>query len=249
MTENKPMTAVEEVVQLRAVRKTYREGRKERLVLDDADASFYRGELAVLIGKSGSGKSTLLNLVGGIDLPDAGQVFVDGTDLATLAEEERTLFRRHHIGFIFQFFNLIPTLTVAENVLLPLELQGRDGVSEREKVAELLDRVGLGDRGASFPEQLSGGEQQRVAIARALAHEPALVLADEPTGNLDEETSHEVMSLLEELVRERGKTLILVTHSRQVVDRADRVLRIAGGRFVDAGPSGEPENSARSVSP
>ncbi|MCB1056741.1 MAG: ABC transporter ATP-binding protein, partial [Acidobacteria bacterium] len=179
------------------------------------------------------GKSTLLNLLGGIDLPSAGEVIVRGTSLGELDEEGRTLFRRDHVGFVFQFFNLIPTLTVEENLLLPLELKGTCGPRQRDAALALLAEVGLADRAASFPDRLSGGEQQRVAVARALAHDPLLVLADEPTGNLDHETGLAVLDLLDRLTRRAGKTLVMVTHSREVVGLADRVLTIANGRLVE----------------
>ena len=169
----------------------------------------------MLLGRSGSGKSTLLNLVSGIDLPNSGAVVVAGVDLTALDEHRRTLFRRRHIGFIFQFFNLIPLLTVEENLLLPLELTDQLDAAGRARARKLLDRVGLGDRAASYPEQLSGGEQQRLAVARALVHDPPLVLADEPTGNLDEETAGAVLDLLDGLARETRKTVIMVTHSRR----------------------------------
>ena len=168
--------------------KTYREGEADRTVLDHLSLSLARGTSAVLMGRSGAGKSTLLNIVSGIDLPTAGEVVIDGTDLTDLSETDRTLFRRTHIGFIFQSFNLISTLTVVENVLLPLELAGRTNAEARQNAEEMLAHVGLGDRLDSFPDRLSGGEQQRVAVARALAHDPLFVLADEPTGNLDYET-------------------------------------------------------------
>jgi putative ABC transport system ATP-binding protein len=188
-----------------------------------------RGEFVALLGPSGSGKSTLLNLIAGMDLPDAGEVEVDGVSLHRLSERERTLFRRRRIGFVFQFFNLIPTLTVEENLLLPLELAGRVGEEDRARADRLLAEVGLGDRGRSWPDRLSGGEQQRVALARALAHDPALVLADEPTGNLDRRSGERVLDLLVRMVRESGTTLVVVTHAERAADRADRVLELVDG--------------------
>jgi putative ABC transport system ATP-binding protein len=187
----------------------------------------------VLLGKSGSGKSTLLNLISGIDTPSGGAVWVDGQDLTRLSERERTLFRRRSIGFIFQFFNLVPTLTVLENVLLPLELNGRSGPAARAAAMAMLAEVGLDDRGPSYPDRLSGGEQQRVAIARALVHSPALILADEPTGNLDAETGQQVLALLDQLTRQAGRTMVMVTHSPEVVGLADRVFRITDGRLAE----------------
>ncbi len=221
------------LVELRGVTKAYREGGAERVVLRGVDGSINRGELCVLIGRSGSGKSTLLNLIGGIDVPTAGEIVVDGLPLARATEARRTLFRRHHVGFVFQFFNLIPTLTVDENLRLPLELNGRPRDAARARVGALLDEVGLADRGDAFPEQLSGGEQQRVAVARALVHEPLLVLADEPTGNLDLDTGRQVLDLLDRLTRRAGRTMVMATHSPEVVGLADRIFRLQDGRLVE----------------
>ncbi len=225
------------LVELRGLARSYHEGDSEHVVLRSASACIRRGELVVLLGPSGSGKSTLLNLIGGIDTPSAGSVRIDGVDLATLRERERTLFRRRAIGFVFQFFNLVPTLTVEENLLLPLELNGREGESARGRARELLEAVGLPERAASYPDRLSGGEQQRVAIARALAHDPALVLADEPTGNLDEETGARVLGLLDRMTRGAGKTMLVVTHSPRVVALADRVLEIRAGALSERPPA------------
>lgn len=212
--------------------KSYYEGEQQRIVLQNAHAEFQHGEMTAIIGKSGSGKSTLLNLISGIDAPDSGQIWVDGRDLAALPERERTLFRRANIGFIFQFFNLIPTLTVGENISLPLELNRFPRAQAQKKAKDLLDSVGLVDRWATFPEKLSGGEQQRVALARALVHDPLLILADEPTGNLDEETGAQVMSLLAKLTREQDRTLLMVTHSAEAASYADRVLHLSHGQLV-----------------
>jgi putative ABC transport system ATP-binding protein len=220
-------------VELRKVSKSYREAEVERAVLRDVSVTIASGEIAVLLGRSGSGKSTLLNVIAGIDRPSAGTVLVDGTDLTALDEQARTRFRRRHIGFVFQFFNLIPLLTVEENLLLPLELNGRADPAGVARARALLERVGLGGRGDSFPDRLSGGEQQRVAIARALVHEPALVLADEPTGNLDAETAAGVLELLDTLAREAGRTVLMVTHSREVVGVADRIFTIQRGALVE----------------
>jgi putative ABC transport system ATP-binding protein len=228
-----PQPADRPLVEIKDLTRGFVEGGRERTVLRGAWAAIGRGELAVLVGRSGSGKSTLLNLLAGIDLPDAGEVVIDGVALSGLRERERTLFRRDHIGFVFQFFNLIPTLTVEENLLLPLELKGRLGAAERRRALDLLAEVGLAERAASFPDQLSGGEQQRVAVARALAHDPLLVLADEPTGNLDLDTGLQVLDLLDRLTRRAGKTMVMVTHSPEVVGNADRVFRIEDGRLVE----------------
>jgi len=225
----------EPLVRARGLERRFTEGERVHTVLDGADLDLGEGSFTVLLGPSGSGKSTLLNLVSGIDVADAGSVVVDGVDLTALDERKRTLFRRRHIGFVFQFYNLLPTLTVEENLLLPIELKGKIGAEERARARDLLERVGLGDRAESWPDRLSGGEQQRVALARALVHDPLLVLADEPTGNLDPETGERVLDLLDELVRGAGKTMLAVTHSRTLADRADRVVRIDHGRIVEAG--------------
>jgi putative ABC transport system ATP-binding protein len=221
------------LIELDRVSKSYREGDRSHVVLDAVETTIATGELVVILGKSGSGKSTLLNLLSGIDLPDRGQVRVAGTDLVQLSERDRTLFRRRHIGFIFQFFNLLPTLTVLENLLLPLELKGEVSEREHSRCGELLEAVGLGARATSFPDRLSGGERQRVAVARALVHEPDLILADEPTGNLDVDTGLEVIELLDRLTRRAGKTLVMATHSREVIGVADRILTIEHGRLVE----------------
>jgi putative ABC transport system ATP-binding protein len=219
------------VLTVRGLTKSYHDGRSEHLVLEDLELEVARGECLALLGRSGSGKSTLLNLLAGIDRPDRGEVRILGEPVSRLNEPALTLFRRRHIGFIYQLFNLVPTLTVVENVALPLELNGVGAVRKAARVAELLERVGLAERARAFPDQLSGGEQQRVAIARALVHEPAVVLADEPTGNLDAETGTQILALLTELFRKRGRALILVTHSLAVSRIAHRVLSIDAGRL------------------
>ncbi|MCL4248728.1 MAG: ABC transporter ATP-binding protein [Anaerolineae bacterium] len=219
-------------LQISGLQKTYTEGDRTRKILDHVDLNIEEGEFFVILGKSGSGKSTLLNLISGIDKAEAGQVIIQETDVTTLSDYEQTRFRRDHIGIVFQFFNLIPTLTVLENVTLPLELRGDNRRDAERKANVLLDRVGLLYRASSFPDTLSGGEQQRVAIARALVTEPALVLADEPTGNLDEETGKIVLTLLLELTRDSGRTLIMATHNPEIVPFADRVCRIHDGRLI-----------------
>lgn len=213
--------------------KSYREGEFTHTVLKNVNAEICKGEFVAILGKSGSGKSTLLNLISGIDDVDDGSIYFDGTDLTALNERERTLFRRKNIGFIFQFLNLIPTLTVLENVMLPLELNEIDLDEAKERSEGLIEAVGLVGRENSFPDRLSGGEQQRVAIARALAHNPLLILADEPTGNLDETTSGQVLSLLDRLTRRSGKNLILVTHSREAASFADRILFLHNGELSE----------------
>ena len=213
--------------------KGYTEGGQRHTVLDNANLDINQGEFVALVGASGSGKSTLLNLLSGIDRADSGSVTVIGTDLIGLSEAERTLFRRRNIGFVFQFFNLLPTLTVFENVILPLELVNVPSMEGSAKARKLLTEVGLAEREKAFPDLLSGGEQQRVAIARALVHEPLLVLADEPTGNLDEETGAQVMELLEKLTRAAGKNLIMATHNLENARRADRIVHIHEGKLVE----------------
>jgi putative ABC transport system ATP-binding protein len=228
--------ADEPLIRLERVSRAYEEAGRSRVVLHELSLSIARGELVVLVGKSGSGKSTLLNLISGIDLPSQGEVWVAGRELGRMNERERTLFRRRDVGFIFQFFNLVPTLTVLENVLLPLELNGRTGAAACTQAMTLLEAVGLADRGSSYPDRLSGGEQQRIAIARALVHDPALILAYEPTGNLDTETGRQVLDLLDRLARQTGKTMLMVTHSAEVVGVADRVLRVREGRLHEELP-------------
>jgi putative ABC transport system ATP-binding protein len=223
------------LIRLEKLSKRYNEAGQTRLILDELSAEFYTGEFVCLLGKSGSGKSTLLNLISGIDAPSGGHVTIienqQPVRITALSEHERTLFRRNYIGVVFQFFNLIPTLTVSENVTLPLELAGRDRRA-RQRAYELLEGVGLGNRLNTYPDKLSGGEQQRVAIARALAHDPLLILADEPTGNLDEDTGRTVLMLLLELTRDAGKTLFMATHAADIANQADRVLHLDHGKLV-----------------
>lgn len=221
------------MIRLRGLTKIYPEGNSQHVVLRDVHGQIAEGETVALLGRSGSGKSTLLNLISGIDLPTSGEVMVNSTPIHSLSEEERTLFRRRNMGFIFQFFNLIPTLTVAENVLLPLELSGRVGKEERKRAKDILEKVELAHRSGSYPDRLSGGEQQRIAVARALIHNPLLVLADEPTGNLDADTGAQVLRLLEDLTRRAGKTLVVGTHSREVVAMADRVWAVGQAQIEE----------------
>ncbi len=218
-----------EFIRLENLWKSFMEGAQNRQVLKGCTVTFYRGEFVAIIGKSGSGKSTLLNLISGIDLVDSGRITLNGEILTDLEENKRTLFRRKNIGFVFQFFNLFPTLNVLENVTLPLELLGVEPGEARKRANVLLEEVGLGDRLNAFPDRLSGGEQQRVAIARALVHDPLLVLADEPTGNLDEETGNQVLHLLDRLTRQVGRNLVMVTHSKENAVYADRVFLLQDG--------------------
>jgi putative ABC transport system ATP-binding protein len=220
------------LVSLRKLSKSYFDHGEQRVVLNNVSLEVSRGDFLAILGSSGSGKTTLLHLIGGIDTPDSGSITLDGNELTSLGDTERTCFRRRHVGMVFQFFNLIPTLTVWENVLLPAELEGTVDARLRDHAAALLKRVGLSDRKHSFPDRLSGGEQQRVAIVRALAHEPLIVLADEPTGNLDAENSTLVLSLLLQLTREAGRTLLMATHDHEIVRQASRICRLHGGALT-----------------
>ena len=219
------------MLSIRQLCRNFREGERIHRVLDGLDARISSGERVAVMGRSGSGKSTLLNLISGIDRADSGTVHVDGLEVTTLGEPARTLFRRAHIGFVYQFFNLIPTLDVAENVRLVLELNGIRGRAARERSLAALADVGLRARAAGAIDALSGGEQQRVAIARALVHRPKLLLADEPTGNLDDATAQELLPALLGLTRERGTTLVMVTHDEALAAAADRVLELREGRL------------------
>ena len=227
------------IVQLQNLTKTYTEGKHSRTILDRINATFSAGEFVLLLGQSGSGKSTLLNLISGIDSPDGGDVIVNNVPINQLGERQRTLFRREHIGFIFQFFNLIPTLTVFENVTLAIQLNGGINSVREQEVRAMLERVGLSHRQDAFPDRLSGGEQQRVAILRAIAHNPTILLADEPTGNLDEDTGQTIIQLLLELTRQVNKTLIMATHNPEIVPLADKVYRIRQGQLVLTGQDGK----------
>jgi putative ABC transport system ATP-binding protein len=206
-------------------------------VLQGLSFEIRKGELVVLLGRSGSGKSTLLNLISGMDAPTSGSIRFRDTELTKLSETERTLFRRHAIGIIFQSFNLIPTLKVEENILLPLELGGKLDKDQRQRALAVLEEVGLADRAGSFPDLLSGGEQQRVAIARALAHEPLLILADEPTGNLDFKTAGLVMDILERIVHDKERTMLIATHDRDIIGLADRVFELQEGVLREVSPA------------
>ena len=228
------------VIEARAVSRAYEEGGTWRTVLADVDLAVAPGEMVAVVGPSGSGKTTLLQLLGALDTPTGGSVWVDGRPVSEMSDADRTEVRRHRIGFVFQQFNLVPVLKAWENVALPLVI-GRTPVGARERRArEVLERVGLAGRADAFPAQLSGGEMQRVAIARALVHEPAALLADEPTGNLDSSTGIEVMGLVEELRRETGTAVVVVTHDMRMASLADRIVRLRDGRIVDTIEPGEP---------
>ena len=221
------------VLRLERLTKHFYEGVLQRAIFSDINLDILSGQFSILTGPSGSGKSTLLNLISGIEPPTSGKIIVDGIELTALSEKRRTLFRRHQVGMVFQSFNLIPTLSVSENLMLPLDLTGVSRKEAKLRVIETLDRVGLADRSNSFPEQLSGGEQQRVAITRALVHDPTLVLADEPTGNLDSDNAHQIMGIFKNLVKNEGKTLLVVTHRSDMEPLADRVFHLEDGNITE----------------
>ncbi|MBU0970248.1 MAG: ABC transporter ATP-binding protein [Proteobacteria bacterium] len=212
------------------ISKTYSGG--DRVIFKHLDAVFRAGQVSVILGKSGSGKSSLLNLVAGIDLPDSGQIRIGSTRVTELDDTARSIFRRRHIGFVFQSFNLIPVLTVMENITLVSQLDGRVPGEYRDRAKALLDTMGLLDRQNDFPDRLSGGEQQRVALARALVNQPQIILADEPTGNLDARTGAGMLDLITSQARRLGKTLIMVTHSRDAMDHADQVFRVQENHLI-----------------
>jgi len=216
-------------VRLVNVSKTY----NSHVVLTHTDLEVAPGEFVVIVGRSGSGKSTLLNLIGGLDFASSGEIWLLGQSLSELTEEQRATIRCRSLGFVFQFFNLIPTLTVSENIRLPLALNGVSKEEAKTRSGHLLHELGMADCSKRFPEELSGGEQQRIAIARAMAHKPAVVLADEPTGNLDLDTARDVLKLLDRTCRAQGTTLIMATHSREVIGLADRVLTIRGSQLEE----------------
>jgi putative ABC transport system ATP-binding protein len=221
------------LVVLEDVVKEYVMGEVTVTALNHTDLALKRGEFVAILGPSGSGKTTLLNLLGGIDSPTRGRIVIDGEDISTYDQRQLTLFRRRKVGFVFQFFNLIPTLDAQENVEFALELARRDGTPLALKAADLLKAVGLGERMTHFPYQLSGGEQQRVAVARALAKDPVMILGDEPTGNLDYRTGKLVLSALREVNRSEGKTVVIVTHNQPLAAVADRVLHLRDGHVAE----------------
>ena len=219
------------MLKLEKIHKSYQSGGRPLEVLSGISASVPQGESLAIVGPSGSGKTTLLGISAGLDLPSSGEVRIMDTPLSSMDEDERAALRSRSIGFVFQNFQLIPTLTAYENVCIPLELKGQRNV--RALAMEWLERVGLGDRAGHYPVQLSGGEQQRVALARACAGNPPLLFADEPTGNLDDETSHQIEDLLFRTHRETGNTLIVVTHDAELAARTDRILRLRNGRIEE----------------
>jgi ABC-type lipoprotein export system ATPase subunit len=216
-------------VVVRSVTKTYRHGQRQITALRDASFEMSQGEVVLLVGPSGSGKTTMLNLIAALDCPDHGEIIVGGSEITGLSRAAAARYRNQHVGFIFQSYNLLPQLTALENVLLPMLPKRR---LDRRRAAELLDAVGLSDRSSHRPSELSGGEQQRVAIARALANDPAIILADEPTGNLDDDNARKIAELLSSACRERGKSLILVTHDREMIRPVDHVFAMRDGSLT-----------------
>ena len=219
------------ILKVENLSKTYGKGENAVKAVDDISFEIDKGEFVAIIGASGSGKSTLLHLMGGVDKPTDGRVLIDGTDIYALNESERAIFRRRHIGLIYQFYNLLPTLTVTENIQLPRLLDGR--TADKEKLAGIIKTTGLERRVGHLPNQLSGGQQQRVSIGRALINDPAIILADEPTGNLDSKSSFEIMELLKFSNKRFHQTLILITHDEKVALQADRIITIADGRVKE----------------
>ena len=220
------------MIELRGVSKTVESGGRPLTILHPIDVAIPSGRFLAVVGPSGSGKSTLLGLLAGLDAPSTGEILIDGIDITKLSEDALARLRGEKIGFVFQFFHLVPSLTAFENILVPMEIAGRRGAVDRARL--LLEEVGLSDRGHHYPSQLSGGEQQRVAIARALANDPSIVLADEPTGNLDSTTGRHIMDLLLAVRRSRSSTLVLVTHDTELASLADSRLRLRDGRSVEA---------------
>lgn len=223
------------ILEVKNLSKIYGKGDTLVKAVDDVSFTVEQGEFVAIIGPSGSGKSTLLHIIGGVDTPTTGNVIIDGTDITKLKESPLSIFRRRQIGLVYQFYNLIPILTVEENLTLPLLLDGRK--PNKEQIDYLVSNLGLGDRLKHLPNQLSGGQQQRVSIGRALANNPALLLADEPTGNLDSENSKEIVALLRKFNREHNQTVIMITHDERIAQSADRIIAIEDGKIVKDGVS------------
>ncbi|MBP5554434.1 MAG: ABC transporter ATP-binding protein [Lachnospiraceae bacterium] len=219
-----------EILRTENLKKYYEQGASPVKAIDGVNISVAQGEFVAIVGTSGSGKSTLLNMLGGLDTPTEGKVFVDGKDIFGLNEEERTIFRRRKIGFVFQAFNLVPVLNVYENIVLPIQLDGND--VDEKFVNEIIEVLGMSEKINRMPNQLSGGQQQRVAIARALATKPSFILADEPTGNLDSKTSQDVLGLLKTTGAKFGQTIIMITHNEEIAQMADRIIRIEDGHVI-----------------
>ena len=212
------------------LRKVYGQGETEVIALDDVNLEVEKGEFTAIVGTSGSGKSTMLHIIGGLDNPTSGQVIVDGQDLSHMTADELTIFRRRNIGFVFQQYNLVPMLNVWENIILPVKLDGKN--IEKSYIDEIVDTLGIGSKLKNMPNALSGGQQQRVAIARALASKPAILLADEPTGNLDSKTSQDVLGILKVTSQRFNQTIVMITHNEEIAQMADRILQIEDGKIV-----------------
>lgn len=222
-----------EILKVENLTKTYGSGENLVNAVDDVSFSVEKGEFVAIVGASGSGKSTLLHLIGGVDRPTSGKIFVDGNDISKMNDDKLAVFRRRQVGIVYQFYNLIPILTVEENITLPCDLDGR-GV-DRERLEMILDSFGLRARRKHLPNQLSGGQQQRASIARALINNPSLVFADEPTGNLDSKSSEEVMSMLKMCNQSYGQTVIMITHNLDIAKQADRIITISDGKILEEG--------------
>lgn len=220
-----------EILKVENLTKTYGSGENLVHAVDDVSFSVEKGEFVAIVGASGSGKSTLLHLIGGVDRPTSGKIFVDGNDISKMNDDKLAVFRRRQVGIVYQFYNLIPILTVEENITLPCDLDGRG--DDRERLEMILDSFGLRARRKHLPNQLSGGQQQRTSIARALINNPSLVLADEPTGNLDSKSSEEVMSMLKMCNQSYGQTVIMITHNLDIAKQADRIITISDGKIVE----------------
>lgn len=220
-----------EILKVENLTKTYGSGENLVNAVDDVSFSVEKGEFVAIVGASGSGKSTLLHLIGGVDRPTSGKIFVDGNDISKMNDDKLAVFRRRQVGIVYQFYNLIPILTVEENITLPCDLDGRG--FDRERLEMILDSFGLRARRKHLPNQLSGGQQQRTSIARALINNPSLVLADEPTGNLDSKSSEEVMSILKMCNQSYGQTVIMITHNLDIAKQADRIITISDGKIVE----------------
>ncbi|EQK47740.1 ABC transporter family protein [[Clostridium] bifermentans ATCC 19299] len=221
------------ILKTRGLKKYYGNGENLVKAIDDNNIEIIEGEFVAIVGKSGSGKSTLLHMIGGLDRPTDGKVFIDGKDIFSLKDESLAIFRRRKIGFIFQYYNLIPSLNVWENIVLPIGLDNK--TVDEEFINDIINALGLSDKKESLPNTLSGGQQQRVAIARALSTRPSIILADEPTGNLDSKTSDEVMSLLKSMIKKYNQTLVMITHDETIAQMADRVIYIEDGKVLKGG--------------
>lgn len=222
-----------EILKTKNLKKYYGKGESLVKAIDDTNISIIEGEFVAIVGKSGSGKSTLLHMIGGLDRPTEGKVFIDKKDIFTLKDEQLAIFRRRKIGFIFQYYNLIPSLNVWENIVLPIGLDNKE--VDKNFINDIITALGLENKKEALPNTLSGGQQQRVAIARALASRPSIILADEPTGNLDSKTSDEVMSLLKTMIKKYNQTLVMITHDETIAQMADRVIYIEDGKVVKDG--------------